>query len=423
MKKILLFIMLLTILLSLSSCDRSRGVYYLNFKPEADQAWINLAKKYQNETGVKVTVVTASEGRYEETLTSEMNKSSAPTLFQISGPVAYETWKDYCLDLKDTAIYKELISDDYAIKVNDGVYGIAYVYEGYGLITNKTLLKQAGFNYDDITSLAKLKEVAKTITERKSELGFGAFSSSGLDGSSNWRFSGHLTNLPIFYEFKEEKIVSQPETIKGTYVDNMKEIWDLYINNTFTVKPTSLTGVTIDSSRGEFIGKKAVFYQNGTWEYGQIKTVLKDEEIGFLPIYMGIDDERQGLCSGTENFWAVNKEANSKDIEETIKFLEWVVTSEAGLKALAVDMGYVAPFKKAIKTDNVLYDYIDKANELGKTNINWLFTYTPNTEAWRNKVVDSLALYSANPTNESWNKVRSSIVDGWAEQYRLSHQK
>ena len=423
MKKILLFIMLLTILLSLSSCDRSRGVYYLNFKPEADKAWINLAKKYQDETGVKVTVVTASEGRYEETLTSEMNKSSAPTLFQISGPVAYETWKDYCLDLKDTAIYKELISDDYAIKVNDGVYGIAYVYEGYGLITNKTLLKQAGFNYDDITSLVKLKEVAKSITDRKSELGFGAFSSSGLDGSSNWRFSGHLTNLPIFYEFREDKIVSQPETIKGTYVDNMKEIWDLYINNTFTVKPTSLTGVTMDSSRGEFTGKKAVFYQNGTWEYGQIKTVLKDEEIGFLPIYMGIDDEKQGLCSGTENYWAVNKEANSKDIEETIKFLEWVVTSEAGLKALAVDMGYVAPFKKAIKTDNVLYDYIDKANELGKTNINWLFTYTPNTEAWRNGVVDSLALYSANPTNESWNKVRSSIVDGWAEQYRLSHQK
>ena len=423
MKKILLFIMLLTILLSLSSCDRSRGVYYLNFKPEADKAWINLAKKYQDETGVKVTVVTASEGRYEETLTSEMNKSSAPTLFQISGPVAYETWKDYCLDLKDTAIYKELISDDYAIKVNDGVYGIAYVYEGYGLITNKTLLKQAGFNYDDITSLVKLKEVAKSITDRKSELGFGAFSSSGLDGSSNWRFSGHLTNLPIFYEFREDKIVSQPETIKGTYVDNMKEIWDLYINNTFTVKPTSLTGVTMDSSRGEFTSKKAVFYQNGTWEYGQIKTVLKDEEIGFLPIYMGIDDEKQGLCSGTENYWAVNKEANSKDIEETIKFLEWVVTSEAGLKALAVDMGYVAPFKKAIKTDNILYDYIDKANELGKTNINWLFTYTPNTEAWRNGVVDSLALYSANPTNESWNKVRSSIVDGWAEQYRLSHQK
>ena len=423
MRRILLLISLFVIAGGLVSCDRSRGVYYLNFKPEADKAWQDLAKKYTDETGVKVTVVTASEGRYEETLTSEMNKSSAPTLFQISGPVAYETWKDYCFDLKDTKLYQELISDDYTVKINDGVYGIAYVYEGYGLITNKTLLKEAGYNYEDITSFAKLKEVAESITARKSELGFGAFSSSGLDGSSNWRFSGHLTNLPLFYEFTEDKIVTQPAKIKGTYIDNMKQIWDLYINNTYRIAPSALTTSTMDSSRGEFLEKKAVFYQNGTWEYSQISKVLKDEEIGFLPIYMGIDDQNQGLCSGTENYWAVNKEANQKDLDATLEFLYWVVTSDTGVKALANDMGYVAPFKKAIKTNNVLYDYIDKANEAGKTNINWLFTYTPNTEAWRNGVVDSLALYSVSQKPENWLNVMVKMVQGWEEQYRLSHQK
>lgn len=423
MKKIFMLLILLFLSLSLSSCSRSRGVYYLNFKPEADKAWQDLAKKYQEETGINVTVVTASEGRYEETLTTEMNKSSAPTLFQISGPVAYKTWQDYCLDLKDTKVYQELTTDDYALKVEGGVYGIAYVYEGYGLITNKTLLKEAGYNYDDITSFEKLKEVALDITAHKSTLGFGAFSSSGLDGSSNWRFSGHLTNLPIYYEFTEDNIISQPATIKGTYIPNMKNIWDLYISNTYRVAPTSLTSTTMDSSRTEFLNKEAVFYQNGTWEYSQISTVLKDEEIGFLPIYMGIDDENQGLCSGTENYWAVNKEANSKDIEQTLDFLYWVVTSEAGTKALALDMGYVSPFKKAIKTNNVLYDYIDKSNEMGKTNINWLFTYTPNTEVWRNGVVDSLAQYSASQNETNWNKVRSRMVDGWAEQYKLSHQE
>ena len=203
----------------------------------------------------------------------------------------------------------------------------------------------------------------------------------------------------------------------------MKDIWDLYINNTYSVNPTALTSSTMDSSRAEFLDKKAVFYQNGTWEYGQIKKVLNDDEIGFLPIYMGIDDKNQGLCSGTENYWAVNKEASKKDQEATIAFLEWVVTSETGTKALANDMGYVAPFKKALKTNNILYKYIDKANEDGKTNINWLFTYTPNTEAWRNGVVDSMALYSANQNDTNWEKVRSKIVDGWAEQYKLSHQQ
>lgn len=422
MKKLILIMMLFSLSILLGSCDRKKGVYYLNFKPEADEAWNNLAKKYEKETGKKVTVVTASEGRYEETLTSEMNKSSAPTLFQISGPVGYETWKDYCLDLTDTSVYKELTSDDYAIKKNNRVYGIAYVYEGYGLITNKTLLKEAGFNYDEITSFDKLKEVAKSITSRKSELGFGAFSSSGLDGSSSWRYSGHLTNVPLFYEFTEDNITTQPATIKGTYIPNMKNVWDLYIENTYNVSPVSLTGTSIDTSRNEFLDKKAVFYQNGTWEYSNVSKILKDEEIGFLPIYLGVDDKNQGLCSGTENYWAVNKEASPEAIDETLEFLYWVVTNKEGVSSLANDMGYVSPFKKALVSNNILYKYIDEANKAGKTNINWLFTYTPNVEIWRNGVVDSLAAYSANQTTENWNNVNKKIVDGWAEQYRLSHQ-
>lgn len=423
MKKLIMIMSLIILSVSLVSCDRNKGVYYLNFKPEADEAWNKLAKVYEEETGNKVTIVTASEGRYEETLTTEMNKSSAPTLFQISGPVAYETWKDYCLDLTDTKLYKEVTSDDYVIKKDGKVYGIAYVYEGYGLITNKTLLKQAGFNYEDINSLEKLKEVANSITPRRSELGFGAFSASGLDGSSNWRYSGHLTNVPLFYEFSEDNITTQPATIEGTYLDNMKEIWDMYINNTYSVKPTILTGSTIDYSRNEFLEKKAVFYQNGTWEYSNISKVLKDEEIGFLPIYLGVDDANQGLCSGTENYWAINKEASKDDQEATLEFLYWVVTSEKGVNALANDMGYVSPFKKTLKTNNVLYKYIDEATAKNKTNVNWLFTYTPNVEIWRSGVVDSLAAYSADQTDSNWASVESKIVNGWAEQYRLSHQK
>lgn len=424
MKKIITAVMILVVaLVVLTGCKKNATVYYLNFKPEADTAWQALAKEYEKQTGIKVNVVTAAEGKYEETLTSEMNKSSAPTLFQISGLVGYDVWKEYCLDLKDTDIYKQLISDDYAIKVDSGIYGIAYVYEGYGIITNKTLLKEAGYEFSDINSFAKLKEVSEEITSRRDELKFGAFTSPGLDGSSSWRFSGHLTNLPLFYEFNADKVVSQPRTIKGTYINNFKNIWDLYVNNTYSVKPNELTSSTMDESRAEFLSKKAVFYQNGTWEYGAINKALKDEEIGYLPIYMGVDDANQGLCSGTENYWAVNKLANKKDIEATLDFMNWVATSEEGTKSLANDMGFVAPFKNAKKTNNVLYKYIDETIANNKTNIAWMFTFTPNTETWRNGVVDSLAQYSQDQTESKWELVRKAMVEGWTKQYDLSHQK
>ena len=82
----------------------SGSVYYLNFKPEADAAWQELAKKYTELTGVPVKVVTAASGEYQTTLTSEMDKSEAPTLFQCNeGGIA--TWGEDCYDLTDTAIY------------------------------------------------------------------------------------------------------------------------------------------------------------------------------------------------------------------------------------------------------------------------------------------------------------------------------
>lgn len=404
----------------LSGCgakDDTASVYYLNFKPEQDAAWQELAKEYTAETGVEVKVVTAAEGTYEQTLTAEIDKDNAPTLFQVNGIVGLESWKDYCMDLSDTDVYKELTSDDFALKQDDAVYGIGYVYEAFGLITNKKLLKEAGYSIEDITSFKKLKEIAEDITSRKDELGFSAFTSSGLASSSSWRFAGHLANMPLFYEFQKDNIKTQPEKIKGTYLDNFKNIWDLYINNA-TISPETLTNEQNDAA-AEFKAGKAVFYQNGTWEYSNIKEI-GEENIGFLPIYIGVDEEKQGLCSGTENYWAVNSKASDADKKATLDFLKWVVTSEKGTTALAEKMGFVSPFKSAKSVDNtlakIMSDYVDKGNY----SVTWAFSSTPNVDTWRANLVDALAAYSAGKGD--WKAVEKAFVDGWAEQYTESKQ-
>ena len=397
--------------------EEKGSVYYLNFKPEQDAAWQELAKEYTEKTGVVVKVVTAAEGTYEQTLTAEIDKDAAPTLFQVSGEVGLESWQDYCLDLKDTEVYKQLTSDDFALKKDGAVYGVAYVYEGYGLITNKKLLKQAGYEVEDINSYEKLKEVAESITARKDELGFSAFASSGLASSSSWRFSGHLANMPLFYEFEQDNVKGQPASIKGTYLDNFKNIWDLYINNS-TIDKKTLTNEQNDAA-SEFTSGKAVFYQNGTWEYDNIKSI-GDENIAYLPIYIGVRDEKQGLSCGTENYWAVNNTASKADINATLEFLKWVVTSEEGTKALAEDMDFVAPFKSAKKVDNVLANIMNEYVSEGRYNVSWAFNYTPNVDTWRQNLVDALADYSAG-TGE-WSAVQKAFVDGWAEQYTASKQ-
>ena len=261
-------------------------VYYLNFKPEQDQDWKDLAAKYTEETGVPVEVVTAASGEYETTLMSEMAKSDAPTLFQVNGPVGLANWKDYCYDLTGTPVAGELTSDAYALKDGAQTLGIAYVIESYGIIVNKSLLEKAGYTVDDIQSFADLKKVAEDITARKDELGFAAFTSAGMDGSSDWRFKTHLANLPIYFEYQEDGI-SSTDAIKGTYLDNYKDIFDLYINNS-TCDPKELAGKTGDDSRNEFLDGEAVFFQNGSWEYNNLvgDGKFSDDDVTMIPIYL-----------------------------------------------------------------------------------------------------------------------------------------
>ncbi len=395
------------------------SVYYLNFKPEADAAWQELAALYTEQTGVPVKVVTAASGEYSSTLTAEMDKSDMPTLFQCGNQAGLDTWGDYCYDLTDSAVYKEMTTDDFNLFGENGeVYCIGYCYEAFGIIVNTALLAEAGYELSDITNFESLKSVAEDITARHAtgELPFAAFSSAGLDSSSSWRFSGHLANMPLYYEFRDDGVTSQPAAITGAYLDNFKQIWDLYVANSDTA-PAQLTTATSDQSKAEFGEGKAVFYQNGSWEYDSL---VKDfgmdpANLAMIPIYCGVEGEEDaGLCCGTENCWAVNAKASEEDIQATLDFMYWVVTSEEGTTMMAEQFGPI-PFKNAKESSNVFFNNANEYIADGKYTVTWAFNYTPNVDTWRAAVVAALTQYTVG--GGSWDDVVTAFVQGWATQY------
>lgn len=436
MKKFLALALVLVLSLSMvavaASAQTATGsVYYLNFKPEQDQQWQDLAKLYTEKTGVPVTVVTAASGTYEDTLRSEIEKADAPTLFQVNGPVGLKTWESYCLDLKDTALYTNLKSDDFALIKDSAVLGVAYVIETYGIIYNKTLLakycalpnaviKDAA----EIVNFKTLKAVADDIQARKAELGVqGAFTSAGMDSSSDWRFKTHLANLPIYDEYKADGITSTA-AIKGTYLDNYKAIWDLYITDA-TCEPAMIGAKTGEDALADFTLGNAVFYQNGTWAYGDcIKAGMTDADLGMLPIYIGAEgEENQGLCTGSENYWCINKNAKAENIDATKAFVEWVITSDEGRDALANKMGFVTPFKTfdaGYAAKNALITAANDYIAAGKTAVKWTFTTMPS-ENWKNNVGAALLDY-AQGTGD-WDGVKKAFVDGWATEYAAANTK
>ena len=401
-----------------ASSDSKGSVYWLNFKPEADEALQGIAKTYEKENGVKVKVVTAASGNYNSTLTSEMGKSAAPTLFVVGNQAAVKTWDDYCIDLKDTDVYKELSTDAFNLKDENGkVASMGYCYESYGIIVNKKLLKKAGYEITDIKDFASLKSVAEDIHKRADKLGFDAFTSSGLDDASAWRFTGHLANMALFYEGRDDGWKEAPAEIKGTYLENFKNVWDLYINNSKYDKKTLATGGY--DAEAEFKKGEAVFYQNGTWEYDALKKSISDDDMQMIPIYCGVEgEEKAGLCSGTENCWAVNAKASKADQKATLEFMKWLVTSKEGTKVMAEQFGAI-PYKKAADSGNVFLKNANDLLEAGNYNVDWTFNYTPNVDEWRASLVAAMNKYDA---GGSWDDVKTAFVQGWAAQYKAANK-
>ena len=425
MKKALAILLAMIMVFGLVGCGggsaeetEAGSVYFLNFKPEQDQQWKDLAAAYTEATGVEVTVVTAASGEYETTLMAEMGKDEAPTLFQVNGPNGLKNWVDYCYDLSGSDIYGHLTSDGFALFNEAGeVSAVAYVIETYGIITNKTLLAKAGYTVEDIQSLADLKAVAEDITARSAELGFAAFSSTGMDSSSDWRFKTHLANLPIWAEYQTDGIGTTTE-IKGTYLDNYRAIFDTYINNS-TCDPALLSAKTGDDSRNEFLAGEAVFFQNGSWEYGNLvgEGKFAEEDLTMIPIYIGYGDEaKQGLCTGTENYWCVNKEASEADIEATLAFINWCVTDQA--EAMAKELGFVIPYDTAVESSNLFVKVDNELLAAGKNPVSWNFPTMPSEE-WKNGVGTALTMYAADQTDANWDAVVKAFVEGWASEYAL----
>ncbi|MDD6284224.1 MAG: ABC transporter substrate-binding protein [Firmicutes bacterium] len=425
-------------ILTMSSCSNTGEtvtVRYLNFKPEIADKYNELAKEYQAETGVRVIVDTAANNTYEQTLMAKMATDEAPTLFQINGPKGYANWKDYCADLSQSELYQHLSDKSLAVTGADGkVYGIPYVVEGYGIIYNEAItdryfaLADKGTAYksmDEINNYQKLKELVEDMQNHADDLGIdGVFASTSFKSGEDWRWQSHLTNLPLYYEFESNDIDltgNGTDEITFKYSDQFKNILDLYLNN--SVVDRKLVGTkTVADSMAEFALEKCAMVQNGNWAWSQIGDVsgnkVKSENIKLLPIYSGIDgEESQGLCIGTENFYAINKKSSEAEQQAALDFIYWMYSSEKGKQYVTNEFGFIAPFDTfdddEKPQDPLALEVIDWMNKDGINSIAWNFTIFPS-QTFKDEFGSSLLKYAQG--NKKWDDVVKDMVSSWKKE-------
>ncbi len=426
------------LLLSAGCSDGGKAdVYFLNFKPESAKVYNQIADKYEEETGVKVKVVTAAANTYEQTLKSEIAKSNAPTIFQVNGPIGYQSWKDYCLNIEGSNFAGLLSDDTLAIKDNsgNGVYAVPYVVEGYGIIYNDAIMKKYFALTDRSTNIESaeqinnfdtLKAVVEDMTAHKSELQIeGVFASTSLSSGEDWRWQTHLLNVPLYYELRDSEDYADP-TVAGLnakqiafrYAANFKNLFDLYINNSITEKGLLGSKSTSDSM-AEFALSRVAMVQNGNWAWSQIKDVkgntVSEKDIKFLPLYIGVDgEEGQGLCIGTENYLAINKNATEDQQKKSLDFLYWLFSSETGKDFVTNKLDFITPFNSftedELPNDPLAREVVRYMNDGNLTAVPWIFTSFPS-EVFKTEVGGALLAYVQG--DREWQDVENTVKSMW----------
>ena len=219
-----------------------------------------------------------------------------------------------------------------------------------------------------------------------------------------------------------DKDVEDIKALDGTHVENYKNLIDLYFTDS-TCDPALLSGKTLDDSQAEFVDGLAVFYQNGTWAW-TADGDLADMNIAFLPLYSGVEAETDsiGVCSGTGNYWCVNKNSSPEDIQATLDFLEWVISSDEGKDTLAGAMAFNCPFDTFADYPmaNPLFVSANDYTAAGKAPVSWMGLQCIPTENWKNDLASALIEYAQGTAD--WSNVEKVFTEEFASEWEANQQ-
>ena len=278
----------------------------------------------------------------------------------------------------------------------------------------------------EINSFEKLKAVVEDMTAQKEALGIeGVFASTSLSSGEDWRWQTHLLNVPLYYEMTENDNENDPtlnlldaKEIKHNYSENFQNLFDLYINNSVTAK-TLLGSKSVADSMAEFALGQVAMVQNGNWGWSQISGVkgntVKENDVKMMPMYIGVEgEENQGICIGTENYFAINKNVSKEKQEASLKFLEWLFSSETGKKYVSEKLGFITPFNTFTDAeqpaDPLAKEIVRYLSDENYNNIPWIFTAFPS-EAFKKDVGNALLEYAQG--TKKWEDVEKTVISKW----------
>lgn len=392
------------------------SIYWLSSHPEAESALLELAEEYESVSGVSVKIKCVSPDEYEAALRSELYSDEPPVIFEFDGLDELLNYRDRCYDFSGSTAAESLSDSADALMYNDRMLALPLGAEYSGLLLNRALLKEAGFDEISIIDLAFLRSVAEVIHENADELGFDAFAPASLNSDAAPGFAEYLANITLYYESVEDAWEECPATVSGKYLDELRAFWDMYL--AYSACDTEHISDGSISPLDAFANGEAVFCIGSSSDAAVLVTEhgMSADDIGMIPLYLGVNDKQQGLCEKRGSYFAINVPAVIDDVDKALDFVEWLTGTEQGLSLMTQAFGQLS-YKNAPDSGDGFAELARSLNSQGKMSVDWVYRFTPNAADWCSVFTHTLGRYSQ---GGDWERVISAFVDGWDVQYTAS---
>jgi len=339
-----LFIVFLSV--SLVSCGQNaqnkaqaNSIKVWHWMSDRENALMELAKRYEKETGVKVKFeLYAPSDSYSQKVRAAAQTNTLPDIFGILGEkrdFASFVKSGYVYDLteemdKDLGSWKNKLfakalavnefEPDNSFGVKPGTYGVPIDVTDIQMLYNKDLLRGAGVD------ASKPPETWKELIEINKKL-----KAKGIQGLvSGWGETWMIDCFASNYAFNimgKEKVL---DTIRGKvpYTDpDWIKVFDLFREmRDEGMLASGIVTMVNKTAEQLFANNRAAFAFNGSWCVNVYKGMNPDLSYGVMLPPQASDKYPMTIWGGAGSSFMVNKQ--SGNIQEAVKFLKWLTDTD-----------------------------------------------------------------------------------------------
>lgn len=375
-KKLFAVVLSLAMVLAFTACGGGGGddsaasggagdgtsITLFNSKNEIQENFEDLAKVYEEQTGVHVEVY-YSQDTVSAHLATKYASKAPYTINMVDAKDVYSLGKQYGADMSGSAWVGDT---DYAIDVDGKTLGFPVCIECRGILYNADAIKAAtGEDFDPKT--------IKTLDDFKAfcdKLVAAGMEKPTAILAPDWSLAAHY--LQQVYEEREDPEAFVQSLYAGE-ADLMKDEKFNALMDTFDVLKEYNAFATQGSNAEDELVHQAMsegtdaFQFGGCWEWNDLLTYDYSGNVGIMPVPQNVQDDSTGklVGGGSKYFYVDGSEYTSEADQEAGKaFLDWLATSDEGKEFVSGTCGMVSPFKSnTVECTNdigaVVKEYVD----------------------------------------------------------------